>query len=112
MGAICANASLNQKQQAALITYADAIGLAFQIWDDVLDVEGNTSALGKSQGKDQENNKPTYPALLGLEVARKKAYETVETAKGALQQLDADVAVRSEERRVGKECRSRWSPEH
>src|SRR5690554_7582818 len=80
MGAICANASLNQKQQAALITYADAIGLAFQIWDDVLDVEGNTSALGKSQGKDQENNKPTYPALLGLEVARKKAYETVETA--------------------------------
>ncbi len=93
MGAICANASLNQKQQAALITYADAIGLAFQIWDDVLDVEGNTSALGKSQGKDQENNKPTYPALLGLEVARKKAYETVETAKGALQQLDADVAV-------------------
>src|SRR5690554_7577437 len=68
-------------------------GLAFQIWDDVLDVEGNTSALGKSQGKDQENNKPTYPALLGLEVARKKAYETVETAKGALQQLDADVAV-------------------
>src|SRR5690554_605883 len=90
MGAICANASLNQKQQAALITYADAIGLAFQIWDDVLDVEGDTSTLGKSQGKDEANNKPTYPALLGLEGARTKAFELIEHAQTVIKELNTD----------------------
>ncbi len=53
--------------------YAKCIGLAFQIRDDVLDVEGETATLGKTQGKDQALNKPTYPGLLGLSEAREKA---------------------------------------
>ena len=55
---------------AALERYAEAIGLAFQVQDDILDVESDTATLGKTQGKDQAHNKPTYPALLGLEAAR------------------------------------------
>lgn len=53
--------------------YAKCIGLAFQIHDDILDIEGDTAVLGKTQGKDAANDKPTYPALLGLEGAREKA---------------------------------------
>ena len=53
--------------------YAKCIGLAFQIRDDILDVEGDTQVLGKTSGKDAANDKPTYPALLGLEGAREKA---------------------------------------
>src|SRR2546430_8692482 len=71
------------------ICYGKDIGLAFQIMDDVLDVTSTTSALGKSTGRDAVLGKSTYPALLGVDGAR-----------------------RSEERRVGKECRSRWSPYH
>ena len=59
--------------RAGLDDYARNIGLAFQIVDDVLDVEGDTATLGKPQGSDQERAKPTYPALLGLEEARKRA---------------------------------------
>ena len=53
--------------------YAKCIGLAFQIHDDILDVEGDTEILGKTQGKDAANDKPTYPGLLGLDGAREKA---------------------------------------
>src|SRR5690554_153533 len=90
MGAVCANAKLSAVQQQALTVYADAIGLAFQIWDDVLDVEGDTSTLGKSQGKDEANNKPTYPALLGLEGARTKAFELIEHAQTVIKELNTD----------------------
>ncbi len=58
---------------AALSTYADCIGLAFQVQDDILDIESETSVLGKQQGADMARNKPTYPALLGLDGARAKA---------------------------------------
>jgi farnesyl diphosphate synthase len=58
-----------------LDTYARAIGLAFQITDDILDVESDTATLGKPQGSDQKHAKPTYPALLGLERARALARE-------------------------------------
>ncbi len=54
--------------------YAKCIGLAFQIRDDILDVVGDTTTLGKPQGSDRALNKPTYPALLGLEGAREHAY--------------------------------------
>lgn len=57
----------------ALGNYARCIGLAFQIRDDILDVEGDTETLGKTQGTDRDNGKPTYPALLGIEGARDKA---------------------------------------
>jgi len=55
--------------------YARHLGLAFQIVDDILDVEGDTATLGKPQGSDQERAKPTYPAILGLERAKALARE-------------------------------------
>lgn len=52
--------------------YAEAVGLAFQVQDDILDIISDTETLGKPQGSDQELNKSTYPALLGLEGAQQK----------------------------------------
>ncbi|WP_114765179.1 (2E,6E)-farnesyl diphosphate synthase [Vibrio rhodolitus] len=66
--------------------YADAIGLAFQVQDDILDIISDTETLGKPQGSDQELNKSTYPALLGLEGAIEKANNLLQEA---LQALDA-----------------------
>ncbi len=66
--------------------YADCIGLAFQVQDDVLDVITDTETLGKAQGADIALNKPTYPALLGLEKAQQKAVALIEKA---LTHLDA-----------------------
>ena len=66
--------------------YADCIGLAFQVQDDVLDVITDTETLGKTQGADIALNKPTYPALLGLEKAQQKAVALIEKA---LTHLDA-----------------------
>jgi farnesyl diphosphate synthase len=60
-------------QLAALNSYGRAIGLAFQVVDDILDVVGDTATLGKTQGADQARNKPTYPAILGLDAARAMA---------------------------------------
>ena len=57
----------------ALEAYSHAIGLAFQVTDDILDVEGKTETLGKKPGVDQERRKPTYPSLLGLAEAKKLA---------------------------------------
>jgi len=60
--------------------YAKCIGLSFQVKDDILDEESDTATLGKTQGKDKDNNKPTYPALLGLAGAKQKAQELHEKA--------------------------------
>ena len=68
----------------ALDGYAKAIGLAFQVVDDILDVEGSTEVLGKTAQADQALDKPTYPALLGLEGARQRARELHETALASL----------------------------
>jgi geranylgeranyl pyrophosphate synthase len=68
LGAIAANATHEQK--TALDNYAAAIGLAFQVQDDILDIESSTEQLGKQQGADLALNKSTYPSLLGLEPAR------------------------------------------
>ena len=67
--------------------YADCIGLAFQVQDDVLDVIADTETLGKTQGADTESNKPTSPALLGLEKAQQKAVALIEKALGQLAEL-------------------------
>lgn len=83
MGAIAGDASA--EQLAALTTYAQALGLAFQVQDDILDVEGDTGTLGKQAGADAALDKPTYPALLGLEQAKIKAHELVDTALSALE---------------------------
>ncbi|MGO2507885.1 MAG: (2E,6E)-farnesyl diphosphate synthase [Vibrio hibernica] len=67
--------------------YADAVGLAFQVHDDILDVISDTKTLGKPQGSDQNLNKSTYPALLGLEGAQKKAQNLLQEALLALQAI-------------------------
>jgi geranylgeranyl pyrophosphate synthase len=71
MGGIAANADV--AGMAALERYGRAIGLAFQIMDDVLDVTSTTSALGKTTGRDVALGKSTYPALLGVDGARQRA---------------------------------------
>lgn len=70
-----------------LQTYSESLGLAFQIWDDVLDIEADTETLGKPQGSDQAKNKSTFPALLGLDGAKQRAKALVETALAALHEL-------------------------
>lgn len=72
---------------AQLDRYAQCIGLAFQIRDDILDVVGDTATLGKSQGSDQMLNKSTYPALLGLEGAREQARRLHQDALDSLDSL-------------------------
>ena len=73
-----------ESQLAALSEYASNIGLAFQIQDDILDETGDTQTLGKPQGSDRLQNKPTYVTLLGLNAARDKASELAKQAIGAL----------------------------
>jgi len=68
----------------ALDRYGEAVGLAFQIADDVLDVTGTSERLGKTAGKDREVSKATFPAVLGLEQARARAEAEVATAVSAL----------------------------
>ena len=69
--------------------YAQSIGLAFQVQDDILDVVGDTATLGKRQGADQQLGKSTYPALLGLEQAQAKARDLIDDAHQALSLLAA-----------------------
>lgn len=69
--------------------YAEAIGLAFQVQDDILDVIGDTATIGKRQGSDQQLGKSTYPALLGLECAQTKAMDLYQEAVSALDALSA-----------------------
>lgn len=64
--------------------FANCMGLAFQIRDDILDVEGDTETLGKPQGSDQARNKPTYPALLGMSEAKRRADELHQEAIDSL----------------------------
>lgn len=76
--------------------YARCVGLAFQVQDDVLDVEGETEVIGKPQGSDIESNKPTYPNLLGLEGAKKTARDLCDEAIENVSGLgDAAAALRS-----------------
>jgi geranylgeranyl diphosphate synthase type II len=71
----------------AVDRYASELGLAFQIVDDILDVEGSAAELGKSAGKDAAAGKPTYPALFGLEESRAMAAACVERALAALKEV-------------------------
>lgn len=86
MGATAAGATTLQLE--ALDRYADAIGLAFQVQDDILDVTTDTATLGKQQGADVARNKPTYVSLLGLDGARNKAHELHQQALRALASFD------------------------
>lgn len=82
-GAVAAGASEMEQQQ--LDRYAYNIGLAFQIADDILDIEGDPIKLGKPIGSDQNNAKSTWPSLLGLEASRQTARALVEEAVGILE---------------------------
>ena len=88
LATLCAP-GLDESLRTALDHYAKCIGLAFQIQDDILDVEGETQVLGKRQGADQARNKPTYPALLGMTEAKAHARDLVEQALASLQALAA-----------------------
>jgi geranylgeranyl diphosphate synthase type II len=81
-GALVGGASA--ELQAALVSYARGIGLAFQIIDDILDVTASSEVLGKTAGKDLTADKTTYPKLLGLEQSRQRAAHLVAEAKQAL----------------------------
>lgn len=86
MGAILGNASPSQFQ--AFTDYGKHVGLAFQIVDDLLNVEGTTEQLGKKAGSDAELEKATYPAFFGLEETRQKAQAAIAAAITALDSLD------------------------
>jgi geranylgeranyl pyrophosphate synthase len=69
---------------SAIDAYATEVGLAFQIVDDILDVEGDAASLGKSAGKDAAASKPTYPALFGLDQSRALASECLARAHASI----------------------------
>lgn len=88
IGAVRAGARLAGAKDAellALTKFADLLGLAFQITDDVLDVEGNTAALGKKVGSDEKNKKTTYVTLYGLETAKELEKKTITEALECLE---------------------------
>jgi geranylgeranyl pyrophosphate synthase len=82
VGAICADASSAQRE--ALVRFAKAIGLAFQVTDDVLDVTGDSASLGKTAGKDERAEKSTYVSTLGLDGAQQEADRLLDEALEAL----------------------------
>ena len=82
MGAICANATDSERQ--ALNNFAQQIGLAFQVQDDILDVIADTEQLGKPAGSDEKLDKSTYVKLLGVEAAKTYAQSLFDTAKNAV----------------------------
>jgi farnesyl diphosphate synthase len=83
MGGIAAK--LNPSQMQHLQNYSEALGLAFQIVDDVLDATADSQTLGKTAGKDAANDKPTYVTLMGLDYAQKAAKDLQETAIASLE---------------------------
>ena len=87
-GAIIGNAT--EEQLENITKYAKNIGLSFQIVDDILDIIGDESKLGKKVGSDIENQKSTYPSLIGLEESKKVAYELIKEAKNSIELIDSN----------------------
>ena len=92
LGALCSE-NADEQTLDNLSIFGYAIGLAFQVHDDILDVEGDTFILGKPQGSDIEANKATYPALLGMLGAKEKAQNLITQAHEALALIDADTTL-------------------
>lgn len=82
------NNTLSPEQFEKLDHYGKAIGLAFQIQDDILDVESDTETLGKTQGADAARNKPTYPSLIGISAAKDMSRDLVQQALDNLSDFD------------------------
>ncbi|MFK2916454.1 polyprenyl synthetase family protein [Dyella koreensis] len=87
MGALVAGADM--ATLAALDRYAHAVGLAFQVQDDILDVEGESAVIGKTAGKDAAADKPTFPSIIGLDASRARLAELTATALDAIAPLGA-----------------------
>jgi geranylgeranyl diphosphate synthase type II len=86
-GAIAGGAS--EKELACLEDYGKKIGLAFQIVDDLLDIEGDPSVVGKSLGKDEDQRKATFPSIYGVEQSRQMAQDLIEDAKTSVSKFGA-----------------------
>ena len=82
LGALTARADTQALQ--ALDRYATAVGLAFQVRDDILDVEGESAVIGKTAGKDAAAGKPTFPSIIGLDASRTRLAELIDTARDAI----------------------------
>lgn len=91
LGALSAT-NCDEHTLAQLNLFGQAIGLAFQVQDDILDVEADTETLGKPQGSDIAANKATYPALLGMAGAKQKAQDLLAQAHQALEAIDYDTS--------------------
>ena len=89
LGALCAP-NIDTKELQQLKAYGKAIGLAFQVQDDILDLVGKSEVLGKPQGSDIVNNKSTYPALLTMQGAKDKATSLIDNALEHLSHINAD----------------------
>ncbi|MDQ3495639.1 MAG: polyprenyl synthetase family protein [Pseudomonadota bacterium] len=93
LGALAAGVDSVTRER--LDAYADALGLAFQIRDDLLDVEGDSATLGKTAGKDAAQHKATFPGVLGIDAARTRLLELATAMEQALSPFDARVATLS-----------------
>lgn len=93
LGLILSNA--DQAKYAAYMTYANCLGLLFQITDDILDVTGTIEELGKTPGSDIRQDKSTYVSLLGLDEARNEAHVVAQKAHAALATIDDDTHILS-----------------
>jgi farnesyl diphosphate synthase len=91
LGAICADVDATTRTR--LDGFADALGLAFQIRDDLLDIEGDSATLGKTAGKDVAQSKSTFPALLGIDASRRRLLELSDTMREALAPLQGRGAI-------------------
>jgi farnesyl diphosphate synthase len=83
---------VSDEQAAAIDAFGRTIGIAFQIKDDILDVEGETEVIGKQSGADKRLNKATYPGLIGIEEARQRCDELLGSALQRLDDFGEDAA--------------------
>ncbi len=90
MGALCGNRDLYEKAKGALLSYSAALGLGFQVIDDILDVTSDAATLGKTVGKDAQYDKPTFVSLLGLEASKDLASQCLKDAIAAVDALDCE----------------------
>ena len=86
IGALAAGAEKSDVE--ALSAYGQHLGLAFQIMDDLLDIEGTEEVIGKTSKSDLTNHKSTYPAVMGIEESKEKARETIDKALAAIEYFD------------------------